>query len=62
MGEEILEFTVDGDGPVNVECNAAEGDQENDDIQDVPELFEVRQAMTLDLNNVDQVLTKFNWC
>ena len=51
LGEQRLELVVDGDRAVDVEGDAADRDENDDDVEHVPELLEVREAVALDLQS-----------
>ena len=37
--EELVKHVVDGDSSVDVECNAADCNEDDNDIKNIPELF-----------------------
>ena len=52
IGEEGFEQIVDGHGAIDVECDAADGYEDDEDVQHVPELLQVGQLQFLYLDRV----------
>jgi len=50
-GEQRVQFVVDLRDAVYAKDDAADSDEDHDDVQDVPESLEVRQTHLLDLDN-----------
>ena len=64
IGEEGFEQIVDGHGTIDVECDAADGDYDNEDVQHVPETLQVGQLQFLYLDMHSHVHIKIdaeNW-
>ena len=53
VGKQLLQDSVDLDGAVDVEADAADGHDDHDDVQDVPERLEIRQLQLPDLSSHD---------
>ena len=54
VSKQRVEFVVDSRRAVDAEDDAADGDQDHDDVQDVPERLEVRQTNLLDLQRMNE--------
>ena len=54
IGEEGFEQIVDSHGTVDVECDAADGDDDDEDVKHVPELLQVGQLQFSYLDRATQ--------
>jgi len=55
VGKQRVELVVDRRRTIDAEDDAADGDQDDDDVEDVPEAFEVRQTNLLDLQSTNYI-------